>query len=180
MNVLDLIVCLVLAVAVWNGWRRGFILQVCSLAAIVVAIWLAARFGAAAGALLRLDPDHAAAAGFVAVLVLAVLAVSILARLLRGIFRFAGFGLPDILLGIALAVLKYLLLLGALFAAIDRINVDGALVPAETIASSRTFAPVRDLSRSLLPFAVRLTEEAGRRMNGDTGTPGAAQQPATD
>ena len=41
MNAVDLIVCLVLALAVWNGWRQGFILQVCSLAGIVAGIWLA-------------------------------------------------------------------------------------------------------------------------------------------
>lgn len=181
MNVIDLIVCLVLAVAVWNGWRRGFILQVCSLAAIVVAIWLAARFGAATGELLRIDPEYAPAAGFAAVLVAAVLAVSILARVVRRIFRFAGFGLPDILLGIALAVVKYLLLLSVLFAAIDRINAGGALVPAETIASSRSFVPVRDLTRDLLPFAARLTEAVRSEFGDNDGTPGAdAQPPATD
>ena len=52
MNTLDLIVCLVLALAVWNGWRQGFILQVCSLAGIVAGIWLAAQFGTRAVELL--------------------------------------------------------------------------------------------------------------------------------
>lgn len=160
MNVIDLLVCLVLLVALWNGWRRGFILQVCSLAAIVVAIWLTARFGAAAGEALHIDPAYAPAAGFTAVLVAAVLAVAVLARLLRKLFRFAGFGLLDILLGILVAVVKYGLLLSVLFAAIDRFNVDYALIPAETIASSRTWRPVSNLSHCLLPFADWVSEQA--------------------
>ena len=54
MNTLDLIVCLVLALAVWNGWRQGFVVQICSLAGIVAGIWIAARFGAQVGGWLRL------------------------------------------------------------------------------------------------------------------------------
>jgi len=57
LNAVDLIVCLVLVLAVWNGWRQGFILQVCSLAGIVAGIWLAAQFGTQVGEWLRLDPD---------------------------------------------------------------------------------------------------------------------------
>ena len=60
MNTIDLLVCLVLVLAVWNGWRQGFIVQIFSLAGIVAGIWLAARFGAEVGALLRLDEEVAA------------------------------------------------------------------------------------------------------------------------
>ena len=77
MNAVDLIVCLVLVLAVWNGWRQGFILQVCSLAGIVAGIWLAAQFGTQVGEWLRLDPDIAAAGGFVTVLVAVILVVAI-------------------------------------------------------------------------------------------------------
>lgn len=55
MNVLDLIVYLALALAVWDGWRRGVVLQLASLVAVAAGIWLAARFGSPVGAWLRLD-----------------------------------------------------------------------------------------------------------------------------
>lgn len=152
MNVIDLIVCLVLALALWNGWRQGFIVQVCSLAAIVLGIWLAARYGAQVGAWLRLDARFEAAGGFAAVLVATVLAVAIAARVLRKLFHFAGFGLPDILLGIAVSVVKYLLVMSALVAAFDRINADHKLVEARTIEKSRSYKPLLRLSESLFPF----------------------------
>ena len=37
MNVFDIILYLALAWAVYNGWRRGFLLQMLSLAAVVAA-----------------------------------------------------------------------------------------------------------------------------------------------
>ena len=104
-----------LALAVWNGWRQGFVVQICSLAGIVAGIWIAARFGAQVGGWLRLDAEVAAAGGFVTVLVAVILVVAIAGRLVRKVFHFAGLGIADTLLGIAVSVLKYLLVLSVLF-----------------------------------------------------------------
>lgn len=152
MNAVDLIVCLVLALALWNGWRQGFVLQICSLAGIVVGIWLASRFGAEVGGWLHLDEEVAAAGGFVTVLVVVVLVVAIVGRLVRKLFHFAGLGLADILLGIAVSVAKYLLLLSVLFSAFEELNVDYSLVGPQTIEQSRSYKPIQRFSESLFPF----------------------------
>lgn len=151
MNAIDLIVVLTLLAAIWNGWRQGFIVQVCSLAGLVAAIWLAAHYGTAAGELLKLDPQIAAPGGFVAVLVVTVLVVAIIARLLRGAFHFAGFGIPDHLLGVGVSVLKCLLLLGVLCSAFNRLNEDYTLVGPQTVRESKTYEPLLHLSQSVLP-----------------------------
>lgn len=140
--------------------RRGFVLQVCSLAGLVAAIWVALRCGATVGGWLRLDPAIAAPGGFVAVFVAALLLVAVGARLLRGIFRFAGFGVPDIVLGIAVAAVKFLLLLSVLFAAFDRFDADRRWVSRETIEASRGYEPVKGLSERVFP----LIEAFGERM----------------
>ena len=159
MNILDLIVCVVLLAALINGWRRGFILQLCSLVAVVAAIWLAARFGAEAGALLKLDAQYAEAGGFVVVLVVAMLLVGLTGRVVRKLFHFAGFGFVDILLGVVVAAAKYLLLLSLAFAAFEKINIDNALFSQEKIEQSKGYAPVRNLSRQILPFIDWLGDE---------------------
>lgn len=141
-----------LVLAIWNGWRQGFIVQICSLAGFVAAIWLAARFGSRVGALLHLDESVAAAGGFVVTLVFVVLLVAIGARVLRKLCRFAGLGIADVVLGVAVAALKYLLLLGALFSAFDRLNEDYSIVGPQTIEKSKSYKPVMHLTESVLPF----------------------------
>ena len=116
MNTLDLIVCLVLALAVWNGWRQGFVVQICSLAGIVAGIWIAARLGVA-----------------------------------------------DTLLGIAVSVLKYLLVLSVLFSAFDALNEDYCLVGPRTIERSKSYKPVRWLSESIFPFLEWVGERVPRQ-----------------
>lgn len=151
-NAIDLIVYLILALAVWSGWRRGFILQLCSLAGVVAGIWLASRFGAEVGAWLDFDEQVRTPGGFVVVLLATLLVVTILGYALRKLFHFAGFGLPDSLLGAAVSVVKYLLLLSVLFSAFDRLNEDHALAKAQTIEQSRLYKPIMHLSEALLPF----------------------------
>mgnify|MGYP001514390090 FL=1 len=102
MNTIDLIVCLMLVLAVWNGWRQGFVMQVCSLAGIIAGIWVASRYGAEVGAWLKLDETISAAGGFVVVLLAVVLLVAIAGRLVRKLCHFAGFGIADIVLGLSL------------------------------------------------------------------------------
>ena len=168
MNAVDLIVCLVLVLAVWNGWRQGFILQVCSLAGIVAGIWLAARFGTQVGEWLQLEPDIVSAGGFVTVLIAVILVVAIAGRLVRRLFHFAGFGIADTLLGIAVSVLKYLLVLSALFSAFDTLNADYTLVSPETIEKSKSYKPVMRLSEAVFPFL----EWVGEQVPGpDENTP---------
>ena len=145
MNSIDLIVCLILLLAVWNGWRQGLVVQVCSLAGIVIAIWLAAHYGARVGEWLRLDESFSAAGGFVAVLVVVVLVVAVIGRLLRGVFRFAGFGLVDTLLGVVVAVLKYLLVLSALFA-------DSSATMAYSHPKQRMAAKEQPISNARFPY----------------------------
>ena len=171
MNTLDLIVCLVLALAVWNGWRQGFVVQICSLAGIVAGIWIAARFGAQVGGWLRLDDEVAAAGGFVTVLVAVILVVAIAGRVVRKVFHFAGLGVADTLLGIAVSVLKYLLVLSVLFSAFDALNEDYCLVGPRAIEQSKSYKPVRWLSESIFPFLEWVGERgspAGGK-NGDRG-----------
>lgn len=162
MNALDLVVYLVLALAVFEGWRRGAILQLCSLAGLVVGICLAVRYGTQVGMWLRIDESAAAVGGFAVVVVATVIAVAMLARLLRRLFRFAGFGIPDIVLGIAVSVVKYLLLLSVGFAALDRLNAAYGLLDPQTVEESRWFRPVRDLSERIFP----ILDEAGANLSG--------------
>lgn len=159
MNILDLIICLVLVVAVVNGWRRGLILQLCSLVAVAAAIFLAARYGAEAGVMLKLDEQYAEAGGFVVVLLAAMLLLGVAGRVVRKLFHFAGFGLVDVLLGIVVAAAKYLLLLSLAFAAFEKININHSLLSEQKIEASKGYAPVRNLSRQILPFVDWLGDE---------------------
>lgn len=152
MNIIDLVIGLLLLIALFNGWRRGFIMQACSLVAIVAAIFLAAEFGEAVGTALNLSPSLRSVGGFAVVLVVALIAISILSRVVRGLLHWVGLGIFDNLLGVVIAVAKYMLVVSALLMVLDKFNLEKRLFSEETIATSRTYRPVKELAGKVLPF----------------------------
>ncbi|MDE5695507.1 MAG: CvpA family protein [Alistipes sp.] len=153
MNTIDFIVCLVLALAVWNGWRKGFIVQAGSLIALVAGLWLAVHYGAAVGEWLKFDPLVQFVGGFIVLLLGCILAVAVVGRLLKRLSSFAGFGWLDTVLGIGISVLKYMLVVSVLFAALDKLNVGHWLVSSRTIETSKSYKPVLRLSGLIFPLA---------------------------
>ena len=65
-----------------------------------------------------------------------LIAVAIVGRLLRKVFHFAGFGIPDHLLGVAVSAAKTLLILGLLFSAFESLNKDHTLAEEKTLDRS--------------------------------------------
>lgn len=164
MNILDLLVCVVLALAVWNGWRQGCIVQLCSLAGLIVSVWLAARFGPEAGRFCGLDESIAAPAGFAIVLLAALCVAALIGRSIRKLLHFAGLGFADVLLGIAVAVVKYVFLLGVLFTAFDRLNANFKLVESQTLERSKLYRPILRAAEWVFPVVERIQEQASERL----------------
>ena len=142
MTIFDIAVFIIAVIAAINGWRRGFAVQALGLAAIVLGIFAAVKTGAEAGAKLGIDERYAAAAGFLAVFVCVTLVLMLVARFIRKIFKFAGLGMIDVLLGILLSLLKIALVLSILCTIFDKINDGAHFVPRSTLDKSLTYRPL--------------------------------------
>ena len=142
MSIFDIIVCILAVISVITGWRKGFAVQAFGLAAFVLGVVTAAATGAAAGARLGIDPRYSTAAGFLIIFLCVVVAVLGLGRLIRRLFKIAGLGVMDIVLGILLSLLKTALVLGILCAVFDRINDAAGFVSQSTLNRSVTYRPL--------------------------------------
>ena len=100
MNPFDIIVYVALAWALVSGWWRGLAVQLLSLAGVVAALFVAAAYGRSLGELLGMDDSVAGVTGFIIIFLAVLVAVGVAARLLRTVFRFAGLGALDALLGV--------------------------------------------------------------------------------
>lgn len=127
------------------------------------------------GGWLHVDPAYGYIVGFGVVLVVGLIAVTVIGYVLRKIFHLAGLAMPDRLLGVVVASLKYLLVLSSIFAAFDYINNDYALVQQEKLDRSVCYRPMCGVARVLLPFAGRLSSEV--REMADKATDKDADEP---
>lgn len=152
MSIIDICIILLAIWALVAGWRHGFIRQLCSLAAIVLGIVAASRFGYPLGKAFGCDDATAAAAGFVVIFFVSLLAVGLLARLLRSITHLAGLGSWDIVLGILLSEAKLLVILGVLFSSFNALNRNHNIVEKSTLDRSVLYAPVAKVPEAVFPF----------------------------
>ena len=136
MNVFDIIVYIALAWAVFNGWRRGFLLQMLSLLAVVASLYFAAQYGSELERILGIEVGVAGVTGFIIIFVGALVVISVGGYLLRAVFRFAGLGMVDTLLGILFSLAKVGLIVSVLFSWFASINKDYEWASKQTIEES--------------------------------------------
>lgn len=95
MTVFDIVCGLLLAVGAWKGWRDGIIVQLSGILGLLVGVYLAYRYSIPASRWLGSEGMTGQAAGFLIVFGLVLVALALLGRLMRGLFKFAGLGLFD-------------------------------------------------------------------------------------
>lgn len=151
MNVIDIIILIILAYALYEGVREGLIIQGLSLIGIAIGVWLAARFGGDAVAWFGIRGEYSAVWGFIVILILTIVLVAIVARLIRGVLRFAGFAFLDNILGAVLSICKYLLILSMLFSAFDIVNNAFTMVDDKEFERSKMYRPIANISHWATP-----------------------------
>ncbi len=165
MNWIDILTLVFMAWAVFNGWRRGVILQVCTLAGIAAGLWLAIHYGEQVGLLLGITKSYALVCGFAIVLVAVMIGVSLLSRMLRSLFSFAGLGILDVIAGIVVACIKYLLLLCALFSVFDILNANLEIISQRTLDSSLFYNRILGIGDKIMPYLHQLSETIKSTIN---------------
>ena len=162
MNIFDIITVIFALLAIFNGWRKGFISQLCSLFGIIGGIALAIAFGGTVGELFGLEGTFAKVVGFIVTFVVVGIGMMFLAKVVSGLFKAVGLEKVDTLLGIVLSVFKYALILSVLYVSFERLNNEVNLVEPRRYNESITFKPVSALSDSVLDWFNTFKKEVER------------------
>lgn len=159
MNIIDIILLAVALWAIYDGVRDGLLVQIGGVVGLVVGAWLAFRYAERVGIWFGMNGAEASVAGFIAVLVVSVIVITLGSRLLRGVFRWTGLGIFDSLFGAALSVLKMAVIASLVIAAIDTLNVNYSLIGREKIENSKAYLPLRNFSTKIFPLFERVKEQ---------------------
>lgn len=152
MNGLDIILGIPLIYAIWKGFREGIILQLAGIAGILVGVRLAFLYGPTVGGWMHLQDETAYLAGFLCIVIAALLGIGLLGRLVRGLFRLTGLGMFDQAGGVVLSVAKMAVILGVLLWAFDGLNREKQWVEPKTLRSSLIYSPLHDVSDFVFPY----------------------------
>lgn len=152
MNFLDILTLVAFVWAVVAGWRSGFVAQLLSLVGIVAGVMLAASFGSDVGVMLGVKREFAAMTGFIVTFVVAMIAATVLSKLLRGVLSFMGLKSLDTLFGVLISVVKALIVLSLAYMAFEAMNSELKVVDTQYLRQSYTYDLVRGCARPVVEY----------------------------
>jgi len=156
MNYIDLVLGIILIIAAIQGFRKGFIVELASLAALILGIWGAIKFSDwTAGFITRttgFHSDHMSTIAFLLTFIAIVILVHILGKVLDNTVKAVALGFLNRLAGIIFGVLKTAVILSIFLLLFDGIDENVHILPEKQKADSKMYSPMKQLVPTLFPF----------------------------
>ena len=105
MNWLDWTLLALLAAAAVRGFFRGFVVEIASLVALVLGIWVASRYNARVAAWVGMDAQHEVIS-FIVTFIGVLIVVHLLAKVITKAMDLAMLGLPNKVAGTFFGALR--------------------------------------------------------------------------
>ncbi len=162
MTVIDIIILVLLALAVFKGIKDGLMRQLGGIVGLILGIFLAGRFSAMlSGWLHRVAPtlseNVVKVLSFIVIIVVVCLCVVLLSRLLEKVIKITTLGWINRLLGVLLSVSAVVLLIGVVISVIEYVNTTWfTIISPEQMAKSKGVQIISSITDALFPYLKQL------------------------
>ncbi len=152
---LDLIIAIPIAWGMFRGFRRGLIIELCTLMALVLGVYGAAEFGDMAGQYLEsvfnTDPRISLVLAFTLLFILIVVVVFLFGRILEKVIKLVALGIINKLFGLLFGAAKFALILSGFIFVIKGFPLTEKSIPADWKKESVLYEPVSMIAPRLFP-----------------------------
>lgn len=156
MNFIDLILGILLIVAAIQGFRKGFIVELASLAALVFGIWGGIKFSDWTAGFISdttgFHSEYLSIIAFFVTFIAIVVLIHILGKVIDNAVKAIALGFLNRLAGIIFGVLKTAVILSIFLLLFDAVDENVHLLPAAQKSESKVYAPLKQLVPTLFPF----------------------------
>lgn len=156
MNYIDIIILAVLAWALFRGFKNGLFIEIASIAALVIGIWGAIRFSWFTENKLveffDMQGQYLGVTAFIITFIVIVILIHFLAKALDKLLKAVALGFAVRILGMAIALLKTILIMSIVFIVLNTIDEKAGFLPEDKIDDSRFYRPVSDFAPLLFPI----------------------------
>ncbi|HIR95423.1 MAG TPA: CvpA family protein [Candidatus Coprenecus stercorigallinarum] len=162
MNVIDIVILVLLALAVFKGLKDGLMRQVGGITGLFLGIILAGRFSAMlSGWLHRVAPSISESVvkvlSFIIIIVVVCICVVLISRLLEKVIKISTLGWINRLLGVLLSVFAVVLVIGVIISVIEYVNTEWfILVSPQRLADSKGVQIISSVTDALFPYIRKL------------------------
>jgi membrane protein required for colicin V production len=161
---------LLLLFATINGYRKGFVSELASLAALVLGVWGGIEFSYITTEFLTvrlgIESSHLNLISFLVTFIVIVILVHLVANSLSKLIEVAMLGWVNKITGLVFGFLKTAFILSILLLIFDKIDADVHILSQKTKSESRLYEPIRKFAPTVFPFIYHWEKEEetqGRR-----------------
>jgi membrane protein required for colicin V production len=154
--VFDIIFIIVFCWAAFRGFTKGFIVQIASLAALIIGILGAIKFSSFLCEILKArfnwHTEYLPIFSFAIIFIAIVVLVHILAKLLEKLADLTALSFINQLLGAIFSMIKYALIISVFLVLLNSLNSKTKFLPEKQIKSSVLYAPISILAPLFYPY----------------------------
>lgn len=155
MQVIDIILGCLLLYGLVRGFWNGFFIEIASLLSLLLGIFIAIKFSSFAQSLLSShvswSPKTIQITAFALTFIAVVIGLSILAKFLTTISKFAGLGIFNKIAGAFFGLLKTILLISVALHFFQKMNSKASFVSKEQLVKSILYYPTLEISGKIYP-----------------------------
>jgi len=157
--IIDICILVPVLWGMFKGFKRGLIIELCTLMALILGVYGAVTFGAMGSDYLQetfnTDPRVSRVLGFALLFVLIVVLVFVFGKILEGLIKLVALGLVNKLFGLLFGGLKFLLIVSGLLYLINGFPLTEDLIPTNEKADSYLYEPASELLPAVYPTLAR-------------------------
>ncbi|MBI4645856.1 MAG: CvpA family protein [Bacteroidia bacterium] len=155
MFIIDIILLLLIALFAFKGFKNGLIIEVASLAALILGIYGAIKFSDIVSTYLaRLtdwNPKYLLIISFGITFIIIVIIVHLIARLINKFAKAIALGFVMRISGLAFGIIKIIFIISVLINLLDKFDNQSKLIPGKMKEASYLYLPVKKVAPSIFP-----------------------------
>lgn len=156
MNYIDIVLGILLVLSAISGFKKGLIVELASLAALILGIWGAVKFSYITSDFLvenlNWKWDHLNIASFIITFIVIVILVHIVGNTVNKLVETAMLGFVNKLAGLVFGILRAALILSIILVVFNEIDEDVHILSEDAKSNSRMYEPIRNLAPTIFPF----------------------------
>lgn len=156
MNTIDLVFAIVLLWAAYRGFTKGFIVQLATLAALLLGILGAVLFSDFTSELIikkfEVSGQYLPILSFALTFIVIVIAVHLLAKALNKLIDAIALGVVNRLLGVLFSVLKIGFIISIILVLVNKIDSKYNFIPDDTKENSLLYKPLSNFAPMVFPY----------------------------
>jgi len=169
MNYLDIIIIIPLVWGAYKGFRKGFIIEIASLFALILGIWGGINFSSYSADILsktfHISSEIIPLLSFVVTFIGIVILVFFIAKMLERIVKMVALGIVNRIAGMVFGMMKFGIIISVILNLVNTIDAEVSFIENDMKSKSLLFQPLSDFSSTLFPKLNEIKEKTASWKN---------------